>query len=122
MPRLPPCLTGCLSAGLLNVLGPIFLLLVVMFSNSSTPPAALHMSRSYPVQMYTDWNSVPFYVKNRSGFLKEYPNHSIRRQKFEHMVQCLLSHAWMCCEQEAAFPVLRVMQWYWYSDSCDQSA
>lgn len=85
-PRLPPCLTTCLSAGLLNILGPVLLLLLALFSNSPTPPAALHFSRSYPMQMFTEWNSVPYYVKDRGGFVKEYPSHSIKRQKFEHMV------------------------------------
>lgn len=110
MPHLPPCLTACSPAGLLNILGPILLLLLALFSNSATPPASLHGSRSYPVQMYTEWNSVPFYVKDRGGFLREYPNHSIRRQKFDHMVRSP-SLLWLCAcaVSELAVPVLTVM-------------
>lgn len=86
MPCLPPCFTIYMSAGLLNILGPLLLLLLALFSNSGAPPASLHFSRTYPVQVYTQWNSIPFYVKDKGVFLREYPNNSIKRQKFEHMV------------------------------------
>lgn len=73
--------------GLLNILGPLLLLLLALFSNSGAPPASLHFSRTYPVQVYTQWNSVPFYVKDKGVFLREYPNNSIKRQNFEHMIE-----------------------------------
>jgi Domain of unknown function (DUF1977) len=74
------------SAGMMHILAILALLIVTLFSQSSSPAAQLQPDGKFRHVMYTRQREVPYYVSQVDKFESQYPRNSLNRQQLERQV------------------------------------